>query len=168
MKKEIFKYGIIDTPFEKKCFFVFKDDVIYILYLVDSVEEAFEELKKDKYALQLEEDNKAAKTLGKSIFSDKDIQHNIKLGYLKGTDFQKNVWKHLCNVSFGTKISYSELAKLSGNPKAVRATASAVAKNQISYIIPCHRIVRTGGDVGKFRWGSGVKREILAWELENR
>lgn len=84
-----------------------------------------------------------------------------------GTLFQKVVWNELLNTSLGETLSYSELARRIGKPTAVRAVASAVARNPIALFIPCHRVLPKNGSVGNYRWGSEKKEALLKWE-ENR
>lgn len=86
-----------------------------------------------------------------------------------GTPFQRLIWETLRKVPRGTTITYSELAEKVGNPKAVRAVASAVASNPISIVIPCHRVLPKAGGVGKYRWGTEMKKMLLEQEgyIEN-
>ncbi|MEG1585911.1 MAG: methylated-DNA--[protein]-cysteine S-methyltransferase [Bacteroidales bacterium] len=86
--------------------------------------------------------------------------------YLKGTPFQLNVWRSLAGVKSGERISYSELALRAGNANATRAVASAVAANPVSIVIPCHRIIRKNGDIGKYHWGRLCKEKLLDAELK--
>lgn len=97
-----------------------------------------------------------------SLFSDTS-QKEINL-YLKGTSFQLKVWYALMQIPFGEKVSYSHFAALIGDKKAVRAVSSAIGRNPISYIIPCHRVVRKGGEIGQYRWGTERKAMLLQWE----
>ena len=60
--------------------------------------------------------------------------------------------------------SYSQIAQYVGSPQAVRAVANAVAANPVHYLIPCHRVLRSSGDIGGYRGGTGRKKIILAWE----
>lgn len=84
---------------------------------------------------------------------------------LEGTNFQKKVWQALEKVPYGETITYSELAKRSGNEKAVRATATAVANNPIVIIIPCHRVIRKNGSIGEYSAGGPtVKKHLLEIE----
>jgi len=83
---------------------------------------------------------------------------------LHGTDFQLSVWQELRRVRCGTTITYSELACRVGRPRAVRATASACGANPVAVVIPCHRIVRTDGGLGGYRWGLQRKRKLLESE----
>jgi O-6-methylguanine DNA methyltransferase len=83
---------------------------------------------------------------------------------LQGTDFQKLVWRELKMVPFGHTATYQDIANLIGKPKAVRAVASAIAQNPIALLIPCHRIVHSDGTIGKYHWGSDLKKKLIDWE----
>ncbi len=90
---------------------------------------------------------------------------------LKGTNFQLNVWKALLNIPEGSLVSYDQIANHIGKPGASRAVGSAIGKNNIGYLIPCHRVINKVGAVGNYRWGSVRKKAIVGWEaarLENR
>ena len=80
-----------------------------------------------------------------------------------GTDFQRNVWAALREIPFGEVISYGDLARWAGRPKAVRAAGGACGANRIPVIIPCHRVVAKD-DLGGFGGGAKVKRELLKRE----
>jgi AraC family transcriptional regulator, regulatory protein of adaptative response / methylated-DNA-[protein]-cysteine methyltransferase len=97
------------------------------------------------------------------IFSKAPTASPWKL-FVRGTPFQLRVWRALLNVEPGTLVSYGKLAAASGNPNASRATGTAVGSNAISYLIPCHRVIRETGISGHYRWGAVRKRAILAWE----
>jgi AraC family transcriptional regulator of adaptative response/methylated-DNA-[protein]-cysteine methyltransferase len=81
-----------------------------------------------------------------------------------GTPFQVEVWQALLRIPFGGRVSYGELAAMVGRPNAVRAVGTAVGRNPVAYLVPCHRVVRTGGGMGGYMWGVERKREVLAWE----
>ena len=83
---------------------------------------------------------------------------------IRGTAFQERVWRALLAVPAGTTISYTELAGRIGSPAAVRAVASACAANPIAVAIPCHRVVRSNGDLSGYRWGLARKKELLQRE----
>jgi AraC family transcriptional regulator of adaptative response/methylated-DNA-[protein]-cysteine methyltransferase len=80
---------------------------------------------------------------------------------IQGTAFQRQVWKALTSIPPGTRISYGDLAGLIGRPGSARAVAGAVAKNPLAVLIPCHRVVRTDGGLGGYRWGVKRKKTIL-------
>lgn len=86
--------------------------------------------------------------------------------HVKGTLFQEEVWNALLAIPFGTVVSYSKLAQLIHRDTAVRAVASAVARNPVGLIIPCHRVVRSGGYIGQYHWRSERKQLIIMWESE--
>ena len=89
-----------------------------------------------------------------------------KLGLLlKGTDFRVKVWEALLRLPEATLISYGQLAAAIGRPRATRAVATSVATNDIAVLIPCHRVIRSSGVLGEYRWGRARKRALLALEL---
>ena len=82
-----------------------------------------------------------------------------------GTPFQKRVWSELMRIPFGQTISYGELAKRVGTPKAARAVGSANGKNQIAIIVPCHRVIASDGTIGGY--GGGLWRKEWLLQLES-
>jgi AraC family transcriptional regulator of adaptative response/methylated-DNA-[protein]-cysteine methyltransferase len=86
---------------------------------------------------------------------------------VKGTAFQEACWKALRAIPPGETRTYSEIAAAAGNPKAVRAAGSANARNNVAVLIPCHRVIRTGGDLGGYAYGLDIKRELLKREGVN-
>ncbi|MFO0984683.1 MAG: bifunctional DNA-binding transcriptional regulator/O6-methylguanine-DNA methyltransferase Ada [Planctomycetota bacterium] len=83
---------------------------------------------------------------------------------IRGSAFQLRVWQALLKIPGGKTVSYAELARAVGAPRAVRAVAQACAANHLAVAIPCHRVVRTDGDLSGYRWGVERKRELLARE----
>src|SRR5215467_9839790 len=86
----------------------------------------------------------------------------------KGTPFQIQVWSALLEIPEGETASYSRIAALAGSPSAVRAVGTALGANPIGYLIPCHRIIRSTGAVGDYRWGARRKTMLLAVEAARR
>ncbi len=84
--------------------------------------------------------------------------------FLIGAPFQIKVWEALMNIPTGHVTTYSDIARVIGHPKAVRAVGTAVGRNPISWLIPCHRALRKSGGLGGYHWGLPVKRTMLAWE----
>ncbi len=84
--------------------------------------------------------------------------------YLIGAPFQIKVWEALLQIPSGQVTTYSEIAHCIGTPKAVRAVGTAVGRNPISWLIPCHRALRKSGGLGGYHWGIPVKRAMLAFE----
>jgi AraC family transcriptional regulator of adaptative response/methylated-DNA-[protein]-cysteine methyltransferase len=87
---------------------------------------------------------------------------------VRGTAFQQRVWQALQEVSVGETVSYAEIARRIGSPKAVRAVASACAANNLAVAIPCHRVVRTDGSLSGYAWGVERKRVLLDREAVER
>lgn len=83
---------------------------------------------------------------------------------VRGTAFQRRVWQSVQEIPVGERVSYSELARRIGSPRATRAVAGACAANPVALAIPCHRVVRNDGDLAGYRWGVGRKRELLRRE----
>ncbi|MEP6064642.1 MAG: bifunctional helix-turn-helix domain-containing protein/methylated-DNA--[protein]-cysteine S-methyltransferase [Paracoccaceae bacterium] len=84
--------------------------------------------------------------------------------FLIGAPFQIKVWEALLRIPSGQVTTYSEIAGSIGHPKAVRAVGTAVGKNPVSWLIPCHRALRKSGGLGGYHWGLPVKRALLAYE----
>ena len=93
---------------------------------------------------------------------------------LEGTVFQKKVWAILQTIPPGSTVSYAELARRMGNPKAVRAVAQACGANPVAVVVPCHRVIASDGSLRGYRWGSARKHALLDREgaqlkkMENR
>jgi AraC family transcriptional regulator of adaptative response/methylated-DNA-[protein]-cysteine methyltransferase len=83
---------------------------------------------------------------------------------LIGTDFEVRVWEALLKIPMGRAVSYSDIARHLGQPTASRAVGSAVGRNPISFVVPCHRVLRGDGDLGGYHWGLTRKRALIGWE----
>jgi methylated-DNA-[protein]-cysteine S-methyltransferase len=83
---------------------------------------------------------------------------------MTGTAFQRSVWDELTAIPFGASVSYAQHAQRLGNPKALRAVGSAIGKNPVSIIVPCHRVIGTSGAVTGYAGGVQRKRFLLALE----
>jgi len=87
----------------------------------------------------------------------------IKL-HLAGTAFQLKVWQNLLRIPVGTLITYGQLAESVDKPKAARAVGTAIGRNPVGFIIPCHRVIQSTGVLGGYRWGTDRKSAIIGWE----
>jgi AraC family transcriptional regulator of adaptative response/methylated-DNA-[protein]-cysteine methyltransferase len=83
---------------------------------------------------------------------------------IQGTAFQRRVWKELQRIPRGQTLTYREVARRIGRPRAIRAVGHACATNPVSVVIPCHRVVRTDGSLGGYRWGLERKARLLKRE----
>ncbi|MCG8636831.1 MAG: methylated-DNA--[protein]-cysteine S-methyltransferase [Desulfobacterales bacterium] len=84
--------------------------------------------------------------------------------FIRGTNFQIKVWEALTRIPIGTTVTYQDIAGHIGHPGAVRAVGTAVGKNPVPYIIPCHRVIRKMGIFGNYGEGKSRKKAILGWE----
>ncbi|NER13595.1 methylated-DNA--[protein]-cysteine S-methyltransferase [Leptobacterium flavescens] len=87
----------------------------------------------------------------------------VKL-HLKGTDFQLKVCEALLKVPFGGLSTYGNIAKEIQSPKASRAVGTAIGSNPVAFLIPCHRVIQSGGNIGNYMWGTPRKTAIIGWE----
>jgi AraC family transcriptional regulator of adaptative response/methylated-DNA-[protein]-cysteine methyltransferase len=83
---------------------------------------------------------------------------------VRGTNFQLRVWRALLQMDADQHTSYGELARRLGAPQSARAVGQAVGANPVAWIIPCHRVLRSTGEIGGYRWDPRRKRAMLAWE----
>lgn len=87
----------------------------------------------------------------------------IKL-HLKGTDFQVKVWETLLKIPMGQLSTYGSIADKIGNPNASRAVGTAIGNNPVAFLIPCHRVIQSNGNIGGYMWGNTRKTAIIGWE----
>lgn len=87
---------------------------------------------------------------------------------VKGTHFQTKVWEALLRIPPGFLLSYGDVARQIGHPRSERAVGSAVGKNPIAVLIPCHRVIRKLGQLGGYRWGLSYKKALIAWEAARK
>lgn len=125
---------------------------------------ALDELRALWLTTAIEYDHARAKQMADEIFSPARRSSPPIRVFACGTEFQRRVWRALLDVPSGATVSYAQLAAAIGNPQAYRATGSAVGANPVSFLIPCHRVIRSDGTIGQYRWGADRKPIMLAWE----
>ena len=97
-------------------------------------------------------------------FAGKRKQFDLPLAPA-GTDFQQQVWSQLRQIPYGQTLGYAQLAQQINRPQAWRAVGTANGKNPLAILIPCHRIVRSNGDLGGYAYGQHIKKQLLDLEL---
>ena len=130
-----------------------------------------------KYIEKIEDNHRDSDSFSFINKESKDIKNKIdryldgkiksldfKVKFLAGTQFQKKVWNTAISIPYGKTVSYRELASLAGYRKAWRATGSALKKNPVMLIVPCHRVIRSDGAPGEFGGGKKVKKFLLSLE----
>lgn len=160
------QYGFHDSPFGE-CLIALTERGICGLQFVANGDRAaaLAELKASWHQAQFVADEGATRPFINPIFNLTDVAERPSLPlYLKGTNFQIQVWQALLKIPAGTAVAYGTVAQMIGNPKASRAVGSATGSNPIGFLIPCHRVIRQAGGLGDYRWGSRRKKAILGWE----
>ncbi len=84
--------------------------------------------------------------------------------HLRGTSFQFKVWQSLLRIPFGQLTNYQSIALEIGQKKAARAVGTAIGSNRVAFFIPCHRVLPLAGGLGGYKWGSELKKMLIAWE----
>jgi len=135
----------------------------------DNRTQALTELRQNWQEATLAENCAAGRLAIKQAFSPAACatQPPIKV-LLKGTNFQVKVWQALLKIPEGAVVSYGALAEAVGRPDAHRAVGTAVGRNPIAYLIPCHRVLRSNGVVGGYRWGTARKKAMLGYEARDK
>ncbi len=86
---------------------------------------------------------------------------------VEGTDFQKAVWKATAKIPFGKTLTYGDIAKKIGHPKAVRAVGTALGKNPVCIVVPCHRVLPKSGGIGNYAYGTAMKEWLISFERKH-
>lgn len=121
---------------------------------------AFENLARSFGGARLTWDTLATAEYAELAFGGQGHIHLL----LRATPFQLKVWEALLRIPMGATTSYTDLAARLGKPTAARAVANALAANPVSWLVPCHRVLRSDGTISGYRWSPAQKRTLLAWE----
>ena len=157
------EYGFVPTPFGN-CFIAATGRGVCSIQFEDGGRDEILAAFSDEWGnAALRENTLMADSIAKKIFYPDGSSRSFNL-LLKGTPFQIKVWEALLKIPEGTIDSYNTLARITGNAAATRAVASAVARNPIGYLIPCHRVIRNEGVIGQYHWSPARKAAIIAWE----
>ena len=160
----VVRHGVHPTPFGDALVAVTERGICGLTFLGDEgAEPALAELRDRWPNATLLEDPDASAHLVDRIFGDGSPDVRLPL-LLRGTNFQVKVWEALLRIPAGAVVTYEEVAELAGAPGATRAVGTAVGRNPVAYLIPCHRVIRKTGAFGEYRWGSARKRAMLGWE----
>ena len=152
-------FGFSQSPFGECCI-VFSNDGICALTFPENHESAQYDIEQRFPETNFVQNDTKAAYFSKSIFQKKERPciHPI------GTEFQQSVWNALQQIPVGVTTTYAKIADAINRPKAVRAVGTAIGANPIAFLIPCHRVIRTDGGLGGYRWGLEIKKMMLEWE----
>jgi AraC family transcriptional regulator of adaptative response/methylated-DNA-[protein]-cysteine methyltransferase len=158
----IIRHGIADTPFGT-AFFAETPRGLCRLAFIDGPGDGKElKLLRDQWPkAKFVRDDDRATTLVETIWGHKTVTLPLAVC---GTNFQVQVWRALLELDAAESVTYSALARRLGMPDGARAVGNAVGANPIAWVIPCHRVLRAGGQLGGYRWGVARKQMIRRWE----
>jgi AraC family transcriptional regulator of adaptative response/methylated-DNA-[protein]-cysteine methyltransferase len=158
-------YGIHQTPFGK-CLIAMTSRGICNLHFLDAIgeEKAIASLRLEWANAEIICNQPATQETSDRIFAPIAINSKPLVLFVKGTNFQIQVWRALLKVPFGALSTYQSLAEAMNRPTAARAVGNALGSNPVGYLIPCHRVIRESGELGGYRWGLDRKTAILGWE----
>ena len=142
------------------------DKGICSIQFAHSDEELEQGLKQEfPFALRRRDDERMANLADRVVQHMSGAESSTSLPLdIQATAFQRRVWSHLQSIGFGKTQSYTQVAKAIRRPSAVRAVARACASNPVAIAIPCHRVLRSNGDLGGYRWGLERKKALLDME----
>ncbi len=159
------RYGFHTTPMGLCLIGIANNQVSHLAFIdPDQKVTVLTEIQQRWYRVDFIEDEHHTKLFIDAIFNLSMPQTPIQVLF-KGTEFQIKVWTALLAIPLGQLVSYQAIAGQIGQSKAVRAVATAIANNNIAYLIPCHRVINKSGKIGQYRWGSQRKIKLIDWEL---
>ncbi len=163
-------YGFHSSPFGECLLAITKRGICFLAFVDGDRQAVLEQLKLDWANASFREDPSLTGSLVELIFAPHGVDSltgrkaaGISL-HVRGTNFQIKVWEALLRLPIGSAISYEALAGQVSSINSARAVGSAVARNPVAYLIPCHRVLQKTGDFGSYRYGSVRKQAILGWE----
>jgi AraC family transcriptional regulator of adaptative response/methylated-DNA-[protein]-cysteine methyltransferase len=163
-------FGFAETLFGEALIGETKRGICHLTFLNgESRTAARERLAREWPKAKLNRNDCRVAELSATIFSDgrSTSQRSLRT-FVRGTPFQIRVWRALLRIPSGALTTYGRLAEAIGQAKAARAIGSAVGANPISFIIPCHRVIRETGALGNYGGGRIRKQVMLGWELSPR
>ncbi len=156
-------YSFAESPFGDVLVAATPKGICHLAF-ADEQDEAFRVLQKKFPQAQFQQKVDVMQQNALFIFTqDWSRLNEIKL-HLKGTDFQLKVWEALLKIPMGRLATYGDIALQLNNPNASRAVGTAIGDNPVALLIPCHRVIRSSGELGGYHWGVVRKAAIIGWE----
>jgi AraC family transcriptional regulator of adaptative response/methylated-DNA-[protein]-cysteine methyltransferase len=164
-------YGFAETPFGEALIAETRRGICHLSFVDGNGRNGARNLLTSEWPnTKLQRTDRRAEELAGNIFAQpRQNQSSRPLrAFVRGTPFQVRVWRALLSVPTGSLTTYGRLAQAIGQSKAARAVGSAVGANPISFVIPCHRVIRETGALGNYGGGRVRKRAIVGWEIASR
>jgi AraC family transcriptional regulator of adaptative response/methylated-DNA-[protein]-cysteine methyltransferase len=158
------RYGLHDSPFGETLIGLTERGICHLSFVGNSEGDAIDTLVTGWPQAEMVEDYNATAPLVEPIFDLSQLSKKPLHLHVRGTNFQLKVWEALLRIPLGAVISYQGLAEQAGNPGASRAAGTALGRNPIAVLIPCHRVIRKLGEFGHYRYGTVRKKALLGWE----
>lgn len=156
-------HGFTESPFGR-CLVATTARGIVALAFTSDEDEASGALRDTWFGAELHRDDAVADRVAATVFAGAERTGEPLRLLLRGTNFQIRVWRALLDIPFGGIATYGSVAETVCTGEAARAVGNAVGANPIAYLIPCHRVIRAGGEPGGYRWGTRRKKNMLGWE----
>jgi AraC family transcriptional regulator of adaptative response/methylated-DNA-[protein]-cysteine methyltransferase len=160
------RYGFHDCPFGKALLMTTDQGVCGLAFADPGEERASLQDMQSRWAeAEYVEDGASTAPHISRIFDPRrwNADRPLRIVFI-GTEFETRVWQTLLKVPLGSATTYSDIAAHVGRPKASRAVGSAVGRNPISFVVPCHRVLGKSGSLCGYHWGLTRKQAILGWE----
>ena len=158
------QYSVAGSPFGEVFIAVTPRGVCKLSFLSNNIDQQIAELHKQwPNARLINQTTETTKTVEALFAGERNIDGPLSL-YVKGTNFQINVWRALLQIEPGSINSYAQVAAAVGRPRASRAVGTAIGSNPVGFFIPCHRVLQQSGGIGGYLWGETRKHAIHAWE----
>ena len=157
-------YGFHESPFGDYLLAVTDKGICHLEFTTTSRQQSLSELREQWPFSDPIRDEAKTESVHRRLFGNMSEKTGQISLLLKGTNFQIQVWQALLRIPYGQLCSYETLAEMTGKPAATRACASAIARNSIAWLIPCHRVIKKTGESGQYRWGAERKKIILGFE----
>jgi len=162
-----FTWGVAPTPFGEAVLLIAPRGLSALAFADPDVEAGFEDLRSRFPAADYARDDAEARAWSERIFARGGDGGPLPLA-LYGTPWQRQVWRALMSIPAGETTTYKAIANEVCTPKAARAVGAAVGANPVSWLIPCHRVIATNGQLTGYHWGVERKRAMLAYEAAAR
>jgi len=156
--------GVADSPLGRMVAGITPRGICHLAFIDDDDEPGALQVLRDEWPrADWRRDDAAVAALSRTMFAGPLPDRPLSV-LLRGTNFQIKVWEALLRIPAGHVVAYHDVASASAVPGASRAVGSAIARNRIAVLVPCHRVIRESGDFGEYRWGSERKCALLARE----
>ncbi len=157
-------YSTAESPFGMVIVASTHRGICHMAFTDNGGDAAFAELQRNFPKAQYSHRTDAVQQQALSVFNrDWSSPGEIRL-HVQGTAFQIKVWETLLNIPMGGLATYADIAGEIGNAGASRAVGTAIGSNPVAFLIPCHRVIKAGGDAGQYHWGSTRKHAMIGWE----